>query len=388
MQESEPVRVYYCTQIKTQTRELLYTIRNKELAKIAPRMVLYDLAGQPFRVKDITHMCYRTEVLTTCKYSELQTMIMLESLSGARVVGNILTRDKQQIGFIFCAHPLTSRKPDDDYQDEYLAVKDDFPCALIDYDALQAGKLKLSGKISGVMIYRGWMLRPEVYRRFYQLLADRGIYLLNDPEAYEHYHLLPNWYPDIERGQTPLSYWTKGVTPESISKLIAPLKGKYIVKDYVKSRKHERYDAAYIPDIKNRDEALRVINNFIHRQGESLVGGIVLRKFERLQQVGYHAQSGMPLSEEYRLFIFGGTIMTLDDYWLHGEGQGITPEERRWLKQSAQKIASGLVTLDVARRADGKLIIMEMGDGQVSGLQELAPRDFYHSLKQQLRLIH
>lgn len=80
--------------------------------------------------------------------------------------------------------------------------------------------------------------------------------------------------------------------------------------------------------------------------------------------------------------------MTLDDYWLHGEGQGITPEERRWLKQSAQKIASGLVTLDVARRADGKLIIMEMGDGQVSGLQELDPCDFYHSLKQQLRLIH
>ncbi|MDY4003573.1 MAG: hypothetical protein SO018_03535 [Ligilactobacillus saerimneri] len=100
MQESEPVRVYYCTQIKTQTRELLYTIRNKELAKIAPRMVLYDLAGQPFRVKGFAHMHYRTETLTTCKYSELQTMIMLESLSGARVVGNILTRDKQQVGFM------------------------------------------------------------------------------------------------------------------------------------------------------------------------------------------------------------------------------------------------------------------------------------------------
>ena len=58
------------------------------------------------------------------------------------------------------------------------------------------------------------------------------------------------------------------------------------------------------------------------------------------------------------------------------------------MEQSAQKIASGLVTLDVTRRADGKLIIMEMGDGQVLGLQELAPRDFYHILKQQLRLIH
>lgn len=56
MQESEPVRVYYCMQKKTQTRELLYTIRNKEMAKISPGMVLYDLAGQLFRVKNIAHM--------------------------------------------------------------------------------------------------------------------------------------------------------------------------------------------------------------------------------------------------------------------------------------------------------------------------------------------
>lgn len=42
-----------------------------------------------------------------------------------------------------------------------------------------------------------------------------------------------------------------------------------------------------------------VIKNFVERQGDSLVGGIVLRKFENLKQIGFHERSGMPISEEY-----------------------------------------------------------------------------------------
>ena len=33
--------------------------------------------------------------------------------------------------------------------------------------------------------------------------------------------------------------------------------------------------------------------------------------------------------------------------------------------------------MDIARREDGKLMIMEFGDGQVSGLQQINPADFY-----------
>lgn len=32
----------------------------------------------------------------------------------------------------------------------------------------------------------------------------------------------------------------------------------------------------------------RVIRNFVERQGDSLVGGIVLRKFMDLHQIGFH----------------------------------------------------------------------------------------------------
>ncbi|XCP86967.1 ATP-grasp domain-containing protein [Roseburia hominis] len=40
-----------------------------------------------------------------------------------------------------------------------------------------------------------------------------------------------------------------------------------------------------------------------------------------------------------------------------------------------------LVTVDIARREDGFLIIMEFGDGQVSGLQQLEAERFYRAFR-------
>ena len=70
--------------------------------------------------------------------------------------------------------------------------------------------------------------------------------------------------------------------------LIKNLQGSYVVKDYVKSRKHEWYDACFIPDIKKEENAEKVIKNFIDRQGYDLIGGIVLREFVSLKSIGFH----------------------------------------------------------------------------------------------------
>lgn len=42
---------------------------------------------------------------------------------------------------------------------------------------------------------------------------------------------------------------------------------------------------------------------------------------------------------------------------------------------------SNFVTMDIARREDGRLIIMELEDGQVSGLQRIKPADFFREFK-------
>ena len=42
-----------------------------------------------------------------------------------------------------------------------------------------------------------------------------------------------------------------------------------------------------------------------------------------------------------------------------------------------KKVRSNFVTIDLAWKDDGELMIMEFGDGQVSGLQQIEEKDFY-----------
>ncbi|MCM1551673.1 MAG: ATP-grasp domain-containing protein [Butyrivibrio sp.] len=281
------------------------------------------------------------------------------------------------IHFLFCNHPIYQRQVDEDYQSEYDAARERFSCALFSYEDLCQGKLSLYGeRISGLTIYRGWMMEPELYRNFYRLLEERDIILINTPEEYERYHLLPNWYEDFV-GLTPQSVWTDSGSVEKALELLPRMEGACIVKDYVKSRKHEWYDACYIPDAADQQTAGRVIENFVSRQGESLVGGVVLRRFEPLRRIGFHDKSGMPISEEYRVFVYEGRILIVDDYWADRHDVRLSEEEKRWIETLAAKVRSHFVTIDLARREDGSLTVMELGDGQVSGLQQIEATELY-----------
>ena len=84
----------------------------------------------------------------------------------------------------------------------------------------------------------------------------------------------------------------------------------------------------------------------------------------------------MPISEEYRVFIYGGQVLIMDDYWQADKALHISDEERLWIEANAKKVKSHFVTMDIARREDGRLIIMELGDGQVSGLQQIKAEEF------------
>ena len=55
----------------------------------------------------------------------------------------------------------------------------------------------------------------------------------------------------------------------------------------------------------------------------------------------------------------------------------LTDEETGWIENVAKRVKSNFVTIDLARRDDGRLMIMELGDGQVSGLQQIKPHNFY-----------
>ena len=93
------------------------------------------------------------------------------------------------------------------------------------------------------------MLQPEQYAQLYQALATRGIQLINDPAAYLHCHYLPESYSVLE-GYIPTSVWLRtglDAPLDQIMELLAPFDAPVVVKDFVKSRKHEWAEACYIP---------------------------------------------------------------------------------------------------------------------------------------------
>lgn len=359
-------------------RGIIYTIENDKDTIIRLGDILYDLHGSQFKVKGIEMIRKQSDAI---HITDAPIGLCFESISGMEVGGRILVRDLAAINFLFCNHPLYQHEVDVDYRAEYQAAGLEHACALFSYEDLQQGKLSLYGeKISGLTIYRGWMMHPDMYRSFYSLLEEQGIILLNTPDEYEKYHLLPGWYNDFKT-ETAETVWELQGRLEAALQIAKQLEGPYVVKDYVKSRKHEWYDACFIESIGDRENAARVIGNFIDRQGIDLVGGIVLRKFEKLKKIGYHERSGMPLSEEYRVFIYAGKILAVDDYWLENSDVNLSTEEYQWMESIAQRVKSNFVTVDLARKEDGSLIIMELGDGQVSGLQQIDAEVFYKTFK-------
>jgi len=186
--------------------------------------------------------------------------------------------------FIFCSEPFNPQTPDPAYEREVQAVKDlALKHSLIDFEALvdennpkKAVMRVQSDSMEELAIYRGWMLKPDYYKRLYEALLMKGLILINTPEQYKHCHYLPESFSIIEQ-YTPKSVWIKYDQSFSIDAVMRLLSGfenrPIILKDYVKSRKHEWLDACYIPSAGDRKAVERVVNNFLQLQSEDVNEG-------------------------------------------------------------------------------------------------------------------
>jgi hypothetical protein len=294
---------------------------------------------------------------------------------------------------IFCSNPLSPNQADSFYQAEHeAAVAVGFATALLDIEALvnennaarATRKIPATPKITDAL-YRGWMLTPDNYAKLYGNLERKNVRLLTDVQAYRHCHYLPEWY-DLLREHTPATVWLKlenGEFPvQKIQELLRPFGNKrLIVKDYVKSRKHDWETACFIPNAVDWELAEQISRRFIQLQGEHLNEGIIYREFVEFERIGNHSKSGMPLTREYRLFFYKGALLYWTAYWDEGEyGETALPLE--FFDELAQRVQSHFFTMDVARLATGEWLVVELGDGQVSGLPDNANvRKFYEELK-------
>ncbi|MGL4695446.1 ATP-grasp domain-containing protein [Enterococcus larvae] len=287
--------------------------------------------------------------------------------------------NRTMLVFLFPADPIDPKRVDFDYEKEYAAARIYCDVGLLQLEQLiESNIVKIDHLFPKGMtiIYRGWMLTPKQYSTLQHWAEEHGFRLCISLEEYTNTHLLPNW---SNRPNTLHSEWTEDLSQSALSRLLSRFNSAVTIKDFVKSRKHEWAEAFFIPDSSDITHAMNVIHTFIERQGEQLVGGVVLREFIDLKEIGHHPKSDSPIFEEYRVFYWQTQPILIIDYW-NNETVSLKQQELDFIAEQAHGIASPFFTIDYARKTNEELVIMEMGDGQVSGLQEYDEEIFYEKL--------
>jgi hypothetical protein len=284
---------------------------------------------------------------------------------------------------LFPASPLSHREPDPAFEAEVAAARDaGFSIGVAEMDGDL--RVRLPPDSGDQALYRGWIVTSREYAQLESRLAARGISLVTTSGAYEHCHYLPAWYDAIGDGRTPRSIWFAGDTfdLETVADAVVAEFGEraVIVKDYVKSRKHEWFDACFIRSAADRGEFKRVVTNFLNRQGDALVGGLVFREFVDFKSIGAHSKSAMPLVHEFRMFVLDGKIVTKDRYWGEGNYEAQLPDGPM-IAELIPLVQSRFFALDLAQKADGAWLVMELNDGGSAGVPDGSDvRAFYAGL--------
>ena len=275
---------------------------------------------------------------------------------------------------LLCCDPFAPRTVDAAFGAEHAAAQArGLPIALFDHDgldrthdagaALRRTRIEAVGEVPGLAVYRGWMLRADDYRRLYEALLERGLRLINTPEQYAACHHVPDSHPHIKRWAAPTT-WVPAKhldDPAAIQAALAPFGNEpVIVKDWVKAQAAYWSEACFIPSAADAVAVARVVGRFRALQGDSLAGGVVFRAYVPLAQVGGEV-------EEWRAFVLDGQALGV---WPRFAGVPSAEPPAALVAEAAAALPSRFATVDFARRADGGWLLIETGDGQVSGLPD------------------
>lgn len=264
-------------------------------------------------------------------------------------------------GIVLPSDPLNDRVVDPEFSvDATSARYANIPVTLVNSYTLSGDtnvdfrRLPESGS---TVFYRGWMLTESEYTVLFDAIKERGVRLLSTPEQYVSAHHLPGWY-DIFVDFTPKTVVLPvNPTHDAILGAGASLGvDAFVVKDFVKSRKHEWDTACYAPDV---TVLPAVVDEFIRLQENYLVGSAVVREFVELNknapEIRVWWANFVPVVSIVHPDFSGSTNVELDVVLIDA------------LRSKVQELGNPFVTTDLAQDVNGEWVVIEVGDGQVSG---------------------
>lgn len=157
--------------------------------------------------------------------------------------------------------------------------------------------------------------------------------------------------------------------------------GPFVVKGRTNSRKHQWNTHMFAAD---RASAARIGAELCN---DPLLGeqGILYRKYIPLETFE-EGINGLPFTNEWRFFFFKQNLLTYGYYWSQAENANkqIIPVDGVKFAQFIAKTVKNYVNffvLDVAKTQTGAWILVEINDGQMSGLGMCDPHELYRNLK-------
>jgi hypothetical protein len=206
-----------------------------------------------------------------------------------------------------------------------------------------------------------------------------GSQLINSHTEHVYVADLRNWYEHLEP-YTPRTWFSMDQVPN---------KGPFILKGATNSKKYRFWTQMFAKD---RADAWNV---FSELSADSLIGSqsIYVREYIPLRRLCDQITSQEPpISEEYRFFVLDGKVLAKGFYWstyMDDIEEEVNPDfvPNDFLQEVISRVAGFIrfFVIDIARTADGRWIIIELNDGQQSGLSAIDPDILYKNLRNFLR---
>lgn len=183
------------------------------------------------------------------------------------------------------------------------------------------------------------------------------------------------WYEDL-KDVTPES-WFEHELPQHWSDIDFPL----VVKGATNSRKHQWDTHMFAED---RTAALEVASKLAN---DPLIGpqGLIYRRYVPLKLIEKSPINGALYVNEWRFFFYKERLLSHGFYWTncqYPERAMMDTEGMNFTMDVAKRVAPhvNFFVLDVAEKADGGWLLVEVNDGQMSGLSMNDPDVLYGNL--------
>lgn len=254
-------------------------------------------------------------------------------------------------------------RADEDNQEEYGIAKEVWGPNLTRFRSEIEEDSLVIGRYSCLPFYQD--LEEELHNKGSRLINSYG----------EHCYIANmDWYQDLV-GLTPETWFGVGYAN------VPDTEHGWVVKGLTNSRKFKWKTHMFAP---NRDRLREVMERLlddplISNQGLAIREYVPLRQFEQ-------GINGMPVTNEWRCFFLGTELVSAGYYWSQAEDAESMiefPEDARALAMNAASRIAGKVpffVVDVGETAEGDWTVIEINDGQMSGLSMNEPLNFYQRI--------